>query len=169
MKKQITFVLVGIVILGIFAFVYGTKPAIPKVGAEGKINGNYTIEGIMRLGKPYVCTFEKSDGSSTLSGLVHTDGQKIYEEFKIKTDLVKNGFSSFLLIKDDVTYTWTSLQKIGYKSAIVKSASQNASPQEQAQIVGTRDAELYQCKPWLNVNSSIFETPTSITFSELKK
>jgi hypothetical protein len=172
MENQTKYYIGGVVlIICFFGFInyQNNKIVVPVVGANGEINGNYTIEGIMKLGKPYVCTFEKSDGTSSVSGVVHTDGQKIYEEFKIKTDLVKNGFNSFLLMKDGIAYTWTSLQNIGYISPTAKSASKNASLKEQAQIVGTRDEMLYKCELWLNATSSIFETPTSIKFSELKK
>lgn len=171
MKKQITLSLLGIalVALGIGAYVYASKPATPTVGVDGKINGNYTIAGIMNLGKPYVCTFEKSDGASKIAGVIHTDGQNIYEEFRIKTDVVDKEFNSFLLVKGDETYTWTSLQNIGYKSKVAKSASQNASPQEQAQLIGTRDEVDYKCEPWLEADASIFEIPASVTFQELNK
>lgn len=171
MKKQITLILLGIVLvgLGIGAYVYGSKPMAPKVGEDGKIDGNYTIAGIMSLGKPYVCTFEKSDGASKIVGTIHTDGQNIYEEFRIRTDVVDKEFNSFLLVKGDETYTWTSLQNIGYKSRVAKSASKNASPQEQAQLIGTRDEVAYKCEPWLEADNSIFEIPTSVTFQELKK
>jgi hypothetical protein len=160
----------GLVMLIILLSSYlNNRIVTPEVGKDGEINGNYTIAGIMKLDTPYVCTFEKSDGVSNISGIVHTDGHKIYEEFKIKTDLVKNGFNSFLLIKDSNAYTWTSLQNTGYISPVAESASKNASPKEQAQIIGTKDKVLYSCKPWLNPNSSIFETPVSIMFSGLKK
>jgi hypothetical protein len=172
MKEQIKYSIGGVAlaVICIFLFNYqNDKIVMPTVGADGKISGNYAIESIMVLGKPYTCNFDKSDGSSKISGVIHTDGGKIYGEFKIKTDLIKNEFNSFLLIKDNMAYTWTSLQNIGYKSSIAKSASKNASPQEQAQIVGTRDKMQYNCELWLNADNSLFETPTSITFSELKK
>lgn len=170
MKNQVVFSLVGtvIVILGIFAINYEGRPETPVIGADGKISGYYAIEGIMRLGKPYVCTFEKTDGTSKLAGVIHTDGQKIYEQFRIKTDLIKNEFNSFLLVKDGEAYTWTSLSDLGYKSSVVKNASRSTSPAEQAQIVGTRDKLVYKCEPWQNVDNTIFEIPTWIKFTDLK-
>lgn len=159
-----------LLIIGVFLFNYqNNKVTVPTVGEDGKVDGNYSIAGIMKLGRPYVCAFEKTDGASSIAGVIHTDGQKIYGEFKIKTDLVKAGFSSFLLIKDGLAYTWTSLQNIGYQSEVAKSASKNASPREQAQIVGTLDTEAYRCEPWLEATSSVFQTPSAISFSELKQ
>lgn len=171
MKNQIMFLSAGIVlvIIGIFLFGYEGKSQIPVVGTDGKIDGNYAIEGIMRLGKPYKCTFEKTDGTSKILGIVRTDSKNVYGEFRIRTDLTKSEFNSFLIMKEGEAYIWTSLQNTGYKSPIAKSANRNASPQEQAQIVGMKDEIEYKCEPWLDVDNTVFETPTWVTFSELKK
>jgi len=174
MKNKIVLLIsaVVLVILVIFGWNYVNKVEIPTVGPDGKISGNYTIEGVMKLKKPYVCTFEKTDQISKIAGVMHTDGEKIYEEFRIRTESMqeKKIFDSFQIIKDGKAYTWTSLQNnIGYISSAAKSASRNASPQEQAQIVGTRDEMDYKCEPWKEPDQTIFELPGGITFSELKK
>lgn len=171
MKKQIiSWVVVAILAVGGFwLYQYGNKIEMPKVTENGEISGNYSIESIMALGQPYVCNFDKSDSTSRIVGVIHTDGKNIYGEFRIKTDLVKNEFNSFLLVRDKQAYTWTSLAPMGYKSVVAKSANTNASPVEQSQIVGTRDKIEYQCKLWNKVESTFFEVPSFITFSELKK
>jgi hypothetical protein len=171
MKKQAIswLVIIVFIVLGVFAFIYGNKPTVPTVGADGKINGEYSIAGIMALGKPYKCTFEKNDESSRIIGTIYTDGNNIYGEFRIKTDIMKDEFNSFLMVKDAETYVWTSLEDVGYKSPVTKSASKNASAEEQAQIVGTRDKMQYKCEPWQEVDNFTFETPPWIKFSELKK
>ena len=172
MKDYVKYFAGGIIaaILVIFLFNYqNNKLIVPAVGVDGKIEGNYAIEGIMRLGKPYECTFEKTDGASRIAGIIHTDSKNIYGEFRIKTDQMKDEFNSFLITKDEEAYIWTSLQNIGYKSPIAKSASKNASPVEQTQIVGMRDEMAYKCELWLDADSATFETPTWITFLELKK
>lgn len=170
MKKQIKLILilVVLVILGIFVFKYESQPATPVVGADGDINGNYAIEGVMALKKPYICNFEKADETSKIVGTIHINGKNFYGEFRIKTDLVKNEFSTFLLGIGGESYIWTSLGALGYKSPIAKSAGSKASPEQQAQIIGTRDIMNYQCQPWQNVDESIFQIPTSIKFSEIK-
>ncbi len=174
MKDKIIYPLVGVVlaILSIFVFNYiKNQPEIPVVEKNGEINGSYTIEGIMKLSKPYICVFKKTDNNSSILGTLHTDGKNLYEEFKIKTNLVKvrGGFNSFLITKNKIAYTWTSLQNVGYKSTIAKSAIQNATPQEQAQIIGAKDKIDYKCKPWKKVDNSLFETPTWVTFLKIKK
>lgn len=169
MKNQTTYILAGvlIVIIGVLVFIYG-RPKAPVVGEDGKISGTYSIDSIMSLEKPYVCTFEKADETSKVSGIIHTDGENIFGEFRIRTDLLEKEFNSFLLVKDDVAYNWTSLFPLGYKSPAAKSAIKNASPEEQAQIIGTRDKVEYKCKPWPEVDKSAFEPPSWITFTELK-
>lgn len=170
MKNQIAswLIIIGLIVLGVFVYIYGGQPTVPEVGEDGKISGIYTMEGIMKLDKPYRCTFEKADETSKIAGVMRTDGKNVFGEFRIKTDLVNNEFNSFLLIKGDEAYIWTSLQNIGYKSAAAKSASKNASPLEQAQIIGTRDKVAYKCEPWLEVDNSIFDTPSWVTFTDLK-
>jgi hypothetical protein len=169
-KTLLIWAVLGILLIGeIFVLYHGNKPTAPVVGADGKINGNYSIADVMVLKKPYQCTFEKTDGASNVVGTVYTDGSQIYGEFKIKTDSIKNEFTDFLIIKGGESYTWTSIQQnIGYKYPTAKSANKNASPEEQAQIVGTQDKILYSCQPWNEGNNSIFETPATVTFSELK-
>lgn len=170
MKKQISswITLIVLVALGAAVYIYGNKPSAPAVGEDGKISGDYSIAGVMRLGKPYVCTFEKSDGSSSVMGVIHTDGQKIYGEFRIETKTTEaEEFNSFLVMGDGEAYVWSSLQNIGYKSKAAESASKGASPAEQGQIIGLRDKIPYKCSPWQDVDSAIFEPPTWVTFSEL--
>jgi hypothetical protein len=171
MKKQIKWIvaLVILVILLIVTFNYVGQPAVPSVGADGKISGNYALGGIMRLGKPYICKFQKTDGTSQIAGVIHTDGKNIYGEFRLKTDLVKNEFNSYLMVINSEAYTWTSLGALGYKLPVAKSAtSGSASPAEQAQIVGTNDVLSYDCNPWQNPDLTIFQIPTFIKFSEPK-
>ena len=169
-RNQITFALVGVVVVILLFLGYGyiNKPEIPVVGTSGEISGYYAIGGIMRLERPYVCSFEKTDGASKILGVIHTDGENLYGEFKIQTDSVEGKFNSFLMIKNKTAYTWTSLQNIGYKSNVAKSATKNASPQEQAQIVGTRDKMNYECSPWPKVDPTLFEIPNWIEFADLR-
>lgn len=140
---------------------------MPKVGEGGKFSGNYTLEGIIKLDLPYRCTFQKEDATSKIVGIIHIYEQKVYGEFRIRTDLVENEFNSFLLIKNGEAYAWTSLGPVGYKSPAAKSAIRGASVQEQAQIIGTRDKVQYDCQPWQGADNTIFETPSFIQFTEL--
>ena len=156
-----------LIILVILFFDYKNRAVAPTIGADGKISGNYSIASIMKLGKPYKCAFEKNDGTSQIAGTVLTDGSKISGKFAIKTDLAKNGFNDFLIIKNGKAYIWTSLQNLGYEHPAAKSAGADASPQDQAQIVGTEDLIQYDCAPW-TIDNSVFETPSSIQFSEVK-
>lgn len=171
MNKQ--FIWVGIVVVvvlaGIFVISKGGNTSTPRVAQDGSIAGKYSIEEIMSLGKSYECTFLKEDATSQVSGKVFTDGKQVYGEFNINTQIINQNFQSFLVIKDDMTYTWTSLQGVGYKAPVVRSATVNASPSEQAQIVGTQDQVDYTCNPWTNVDNSKFEIPKNITFTDLKQ
>lgn len=171
MRSQITFVIAGIVVAaaGILMVSYDGRPEVPEVGPEGIIEGEYAIGGIMRLGKPYRCEFEREDETTTVQGVVHTDGDKIYGEFRIYTDVTEVGvFNSSLIVTDDRAYTWTSLDPVGFISDVAQSAVRGASPQEQAQIIGLRDKFEYRCRPWQDTDSTFFNPPESVNFIDLR-
>jgi hypothetical protein len=159
-------ILAAFIIIGIFIYYYGNKPATPEVAADGKISGNYSTASIMSLDKPYECKFSKSDESSSITGTMHTDGKSFYMDFRIKTSIVEKEFDSFLLVKNKKAYNWTSMQDIGYKSSAARSAVKGSSVAEQAQIIGLRDKLDYTCSPWDN-EPTLFEVPTFITFTEV--
>ncbi len=170
MKNQITYIVVGIAVIigGILIFTYGSKPVLPEVAEDGTIKGNYSIEGIIALGKPYVCTFEKTDSTSKVLGIMRTDGENMYGEFRIETELMPAPFSSFLIVKNNETYTWTTLAPMGYRAPVAKSANRNASPEEQAQLIGTKDEVYYECEVWEEVDSTYFDLPDGVVFEEMK-
>lgn len=170
MKNKIIYTLIALalIVCGAFGYNYLNRPEKPTVGADGKISGEYSMQSIMTLGAPYKCTFERTDGTSKILGTMYTDGKQIYGEFQILTDAAKNNnFSSFLIIKEDKSYVWTSLQPLGYESKPAKSAWKGASVEEQAQIVGVMDKLPYQCEVWNNPDLSVFEIPNWVTFGKL--
>ncbi len=164
------YILAGVVVIaGAALFMIFGKSTAPIAGEGGVIEGEYSIESIMNLGQAYICKFEKQDQVSKVSGTVYTDGQKIRGTFDIQTQAFQNqAFTSDLIVKEGDTYTWTSLFPQGYRAKVAKSATQNATPSEQAQLVGTKDKMNYKCTPWLEVDPSLFELPTNVTFVELK-
>lgn len=158
----------GLAVALIFFYRSTTKPELPAVAVDGSVKGEYSIASIMALNQPYRCDFEKKDETSSIVGIVTTDGKNIYGEFKINTELVKEGFRSFLLVRGSDTYTWTSLSNVGYQSRVANSASKNASPEEQTQIIGLKDKMQYECKPLAGLDQSTFEVPTFIQFPDLQ-
>jgi len=145
--------------------------------ADGSIRGSYTIEDILSIGTPYECIFRKSDATSQVNGTVRMTENMVRGDFDIEVQTASTNwgdasgdnraaFASHFISKEGTTYTWTSLQNIGYKMPIVDSALNNASQAEQAQIVGFKDKVDFACTVW-NANLTVFELPSGITFSEL--
>lgn len=173
MKNKITLLVIGIIIVAIGIFVYVNHEAVPVIGADGKISGNYSIASIAALGKPYQCSFSKSEESAQVSGIIRMAENKLRGDLDLSlatatsTNQNPSSFSSHFIVIDSTAYIWTSLQPIGYKNPVAQSASKGASPIEQAQIVGTKDKEDYICSPW-NADLSAFALPSSITFLEPK-
>ena len=171
MKNTIkTWVTVVLLMVGaFFLYQYMSRVEVPVVRADGTVSGTYSLESILTLGKPYKCAFEKEDGVSKISATFYTNTPDVYADFTIQTNTLENQrFNSFFLIKDKTTYTWTSFSNLGYKTPVVKSAFKNATPREQAQLVGIQDKMPYECELLDQVDSSLFIVPTPITFSDLK-
>lgn len=166
MKNKIMYLTIAIVLvaLGVFVYVFYGREA-PTIGTDGKIIGNYSIGGIMALGKPYECSFSKSDGSSQVSGLLRMEGGRLRGDFDL--NIATSSFASHFIIASGTAYSWTSLGPIGYKNPVAKSTSKNTSPIDQAQIIGLKDKENYSCSPWEPV-ISVFDIPSGISFLELK-
>lgn len=139
------------------------RPVTPKIETDGSFSGNHSLEEILKLKKPYACNFKKSDETSEINGVLYIDQEKIAGEFLIKTNFSKQEFKSFLIIKNDRSYVWTSLQKTGLTMPAAESAKNGASPQEQAQMVGLKDRENYECKIW-QPKAEQFDLPSDIIF-----
>lgn len=166
--------IVVVVVIGILIYVFGKEK--PVIGPDGKITGNYSVSSIEALGKPYQCSFSKSDATSQVSGVMRMAEGKLRGDFDITTSLTNTAtgqnlpntsFASHFIIMDGTSYIWTSIRPFGLKAPAAKSATSNASPEEQAQIVGTNDKIDYTCSPW-NADLSVFDLPSGISFSELK-
>lgn len=170
MKKQTIVVLVVILVAIIAGIIYISKGAssTPVANEDGTLEGKYSIEGIAALNKPYRCTFLKNDGASQVNGSITIAEGMVRGDFDIRLEAQDGGeFSSHFIMRDNVNYTWTSIQPIGFKSEIATNASKNASPEEQSQLVGTKEKVDYKCVPW-NPNLTIFELPSGINFLDLK-
>ncbi|MFH0804121.1 MAG: hypothetical protein V1896_00780 [Candidatus Zambryskibacteria bacterium] len=171
MKKITWFVIIIIIIIGgFYLFVYKA----PVTQQSEKVSENRSIADIIALGKPYECSFSKSDGSSRVAGVIRIADGKVRGDFDLNMIIPEgvqqegpSNFASHLIIKDGISYIWTSLQAIGYKSPAVQSTESNASPIAQAQIVGIEDKEDYACSDW-GVDPKTFEPPSGITFLDLK-
>lgn len=171
MKKKIWLSIVILILLvaGI-AFVATREQKLPIVNVDGSIIGKYSIKEVMALNLPYECTFRKIDQNAEVSGTLDTDGQKIRGDFDINITTAQNekqNLASHLVVLDNTAYIWTSLNTLGFKTPYTNSASTNASPIEQSQIIGLKDKTNFVCRPW-NATLNSFDLPSGITFSEVK-
>lgn len=163
--KNTIYVIIAFVIavLAVFGYRNFEKANLPQVAEDGSLSGEYSLESIMSLGKPYECSFGKSDENSKVVGVVHTDSKNAYGEFRVSTSLSENEFNNFLLIKDGEAYVWASLnQTAGYKSKVARRASSS-----RVQIIGLADKATYDCKLWQNPDETLFDPPTWISFQEI--
>ncbi len=180
--KKVLFLIIVIVAIGAYFALNKTKEEInvfssdlPLPNNEGAIVGTYSLKDVLDQKKPFSCTFIKIGETSRVIGEIRlSDEGDLRGDFDVELVIPEDApnqetprsFATHFIIKDDTSYTWTSLQPVGYKAGVAKSASKNASQEEQAQIVGINDKQDYECKPW-NQNLTIFELPSGINFLDL--
>jgi len=163
-------VIIAVVVLAVIVLmVVFTGGSRVNIADDGKLTGEYSIKDVLNLKQPYECTFMKDDGASTINGALRIAEGKVRGDFDIKlSDKDGGSFASHLIIKDDVSYSWTSIQPIGWKTEVAKSAEGGESQSDQAQLVGINDKAAYTCNPW-NANLTVFDLPSGITFLELNQ
>lgn len=170
MKNKISswVITVLLIVIAVLVYRYLNKPEMPVI-KEGVVSGDLSLESLFLLKVPLKCTFEKADEVSKISATLYTHIEDAYADLRIRTESSEaNIFNGFILIKDKTTYTWTSLGDLGYQSKTANSAYHNASAREQAQLIGLKDKLPYKCQVLKEVDLSLFELPSYITFSEFK-
>jgi hypothetical protein len=126
---------------------------------DGTISGDYTLKQIVGLDKDLSCELRRSDQSSSIVGAVVISQGNARGDFDISTEAVDMPFASHFILQDDIIYTWTSLAKVGYKSAADRALPQGG-------VVGLQDKAPYTCAPW-NADLTRFQLPSGINFQEV--
>ncbi len=167
MNKQKIVIIIGVIVVIALVVIFGGQGSKPVAREDGSIEGEYSIKNIMDLGKPYECTFNKSDGASSVTGALRIHEGKVRGDFDIHLEALDGGsFASHLIINEGYSYNWTSIQPIGFKSKIVEKSASSDEEVDQAQIIGVGDKVAYKCVPW-NADLTAFNLPPGIQFSEL--
>lgn len=167
MNKQKIGIILGVLVVIVLVFIFGREGGVPVAKEDGSIEGEYSIKNIMDLGKPYECSFAKTDGASSITGGLRISEGKVRGDFDITLQALDGGsFASHLIVNDGYSYSWTSIQPVGYKAKIVDNSMNSDEEAEQAQLVGIEDKVPYKCVPW-NVDLTAFELPKGVQFSEI--
>jgi len=158
---------IGIAVIVIALVFLGYKYFGGDNGANlGTSETAVSIKDLMDRKEPLTCTFAINRDGATVNGGIIVYGKDVRGDFDITGTPVGN-IASHFIVKDGVSYTWTSLANVGYKKAATESAGGSASAEDQASIVGVNDKVDYTCTAW-NADLTRFNLPSGITFTELE-
>jgi len=133
-------------------------------GAEGEsvveVSSNTSLRALIARGQNLVCTFERVDENTDVSGTVYVSGDRVRGDFIVNTD--EAGTINGHMIKGgDYIYSWSDATTQGSKMK-----ADVESDMEKSDSVGLDDEAEYNCRNW-NVDNSKFNTPSDIDFVDI--
>jgi len=165
MNTKLVGILIGVVVVGAGAyyFLQGEENPGDTNGAETTEVQSGSFRSLAGASTPQKCTVENTAGGYTSSGVVYvTPGQ-------MRADFTSSGtpsgtVESHMIVKDNVSYVWSSAAPQGIKMTITSGTTGTA-----ADVPGGfsyDDQVNYRCEAW-SPNQSVFELPSEITFMDM--
>ncbi|USN87760.1 MAG: hypothetical protein H6779_05175 [Candidatus Nomurabacteria bacterium] len=146
----------------------GISEVVTKEQMEEKKNllGQGTLNDLLMRNENLECTikYKKDDVSAgVVEGSYFTSQERLRGDF-VFTDSGMQIVSS-MIMKDGVMYTWSEIdgQKYGMKMMVGEVEDSEVETREAVPL--DKNVE-YDCHPWMNVDSSIFEEPKDIIFRD---
>jgi len=127
---------------------------------DGPHSGAMTAAEILKSGKDQKCTFTRTDANAESAGTVYFSKGKMRGEF----DVTAQGqtFKASMMSDGNDVYTWGSMMPQGIKTPV----SSGATNDPRNESFDLDDMVDYNCSSW-NANSSMFELPSDVKFSEI--
>jgi hypothetical protein len=123
---------------------------IPRGNSSAGFN---SYQEFLASGKSEICTFTVNTSDGPSNGTVYAANGKIRGEFTVPT--TQGTLQQYMLIDSYMAYMWTNSSNSGVKFAV-----QDKTP---GQYVNNA---IFKCSDWVP-NSSIFEIPSNITFTNI--
>ena len=161
-----------------FAAAPSTTLPVKKVLAE-PTSGTSSLQELLSKGEDLECSISYKnplvvalDGviaEEPVTGTFFTSGGKMRGDF-ILPEAVAGSVSS-LIMRDNTMYNWSEIagEKYGMKYDLAtraKAESSGDTPEAKSPVPFDQSVS-YECKPWENVDGSIFESPTDVMFKDV--
>lgn len=138
-----------------------TPPAAAP--ASGK---KMAFSQFVKQGGSYECTVKQALSDMENSGTVYMDKGRMRGEFSTIAEGMKVDTS--LIVRDDYTYTWSSMMpKTGFKIKVQAEMNNTGAPASGTYSWNADQIGEYDCKAWV-VDESKFTLPSGTTFTEVK-
>ena len=130
----------------------------------GTFSGKGTLQALLDRNQSLECTvaYKPSEYEDEITGSYFVAEGKVRGDFVTPAPGFENGISTSVIFTNDTAYIWSEIngQSYGTKTVITEDTEVDDTP------VPTDVSVSYTCKPWLNVDGSIFEPPGRVLFKD---
>lgn len=175
----LSLVLVGIIYYMLFAApIYkstneaGVPSPLPTTEAEAikpePRQGVGTLTALRLLGENLECTISHEDENtqSKVEGTYFVSAGDMRGDFLTEAPDLSGQVLSSIIIKDNMMYVWSEIEGdlYGMKVDLVLVEDDSVKTNEPVSL----DANVvYDCKPWPNVDRTVFDPPSSVLFQDM--
>lgn len=160
-------VAVAILILGAGAWMVigkgsGSMSTTTPNGTESTQTKNTTLKNLIGMSGSQKCTFSKVSAQMNSSGTVYVANGQMRGDFT--TYVAGKTTESHMIVKNNMSYMWTSASSQGFKMSFDAVATQSDANPEPS-LDPNANVE-YACSAW-STDASLFTEPASITFRDM--
>jgi hypothetical protein len=167
MSKTIGFIILVIVIIIVAIFVLKGRGGNETTPGTSVSSDAVSMKELIGRGSPVWCTLtntaEVSGGSGSGGAIYIAPPDRVRADFATTGTPEGTVFSHFI-VRDGTSYVWTDSSRQGFKTTSEVSSDDSGSVYKAVDFDEKVD---YQCRPW-TPNSSLFELPSEITFTDLQ-
>ncbi|MBP6881242.1 MAG: hypothetical protein KBC35_01310 [Candidatus Pacebacteria bacterium] len=140
-----------------------TTPAAP----EPK-KGTGTLESIRLLNEDLECTISTVAEGQQSTGTYFVSGGSMRGDFLTDSPDLTGQVLSSMIIDAGMMYVWSEIE--GGMYGVKMDLAQAAAPEATSREPVSRNAAVeYDCKPWTNVDRTVFMPPTSVLFQDMSQ
>lgn len=170
-------IVIGVVVLGGLGYFGYTQmrsdaPEIAVLDTEvttvalSESSKKIAFSEFVKQGGAYQCTVKQAVSDMESSGTVYMDKGRMRGEFSTVAEGMK--IDTSLIVRDDYTYTWSSMMpKTGFKMKVQAQAGNTNAAMSGTYSWNAEQIGEYDCTEWA-VDEAKFTVPSGVTFTEMK-
>ena len=153
----------------------GDNPVTETVSSQEEkpapepFSGSGTLASLMNRGESLECTISyQVTNSPAVEGTYFVNDGRIRGDFITTVPEMGGDVLSSLIMADGEMYSWSDIggQQYGVKVVLSETSEAATTPQGVTPPVPNDATVVYDCRPWLIVDNSIFEPPSSVLFQD---
>jgi hypothetical protein len=173
--KAIIGIVVSIIVIGVgfFFFSHESKAPIAETNTAGELGTTtaatdtstsvaapQSLHDLVAQNKPLTCTFSTTSPQGTVSGTMYIANGKVAGDF-ITPGPNSATIQAHMIVRDETSYMWTSLNSTGFKTLVTK-----VNGQEHSNSVDYNTKGNFSCQAW-TPDESKFTLPKGINFQDM--